>query len=666
MFKKAFQVLQQIGRALMTPVAVLPAAGLLLRFGSPDLLNMPVIKSAGGVIFENLPLVFAVGVAIGLAGGEGVAGLAAVIGYLILTKTLDNMGESFQMALPYEGATHFIDMGVFGGIIIGLVAALLYKRFYNIKLHPVLGFFAGKRFVPIITAVAAVILGVVFAYVWPPIQQGIDAASNWVMNAASGPFFFGLIQRLLIPFGLHHIFQTPFYFTMGSFMDPTTGQVVHGEMARYFAGDKTAGRFMVGLFPYMIFGLPAAALAMIHEARTERRKAISGLLISAALTSMLTGITEPIEFAFLFLAPPLFLVHALLAGFSFTVMDLLQVRHGYTFSGGGIDYVLNYGLSTNGWMVIPFGLLLGILYYFIFRFAIRKWNLKTPGRESDAELEELQTHAQTVSGGSRAASILKAFGGKDNLTALDACITRLRITVKDAALVDKGDLKNLGASGVLEVGQNFQAIFGTQSDSLKEEIKEIIRTGEPGAGVAGVNEVSGDVRKILPDPQKAEPVPPKICKDKALSIYAPLAGEIIDLSEVPDQVFAEKMMGDGFGIKPSDGLVLSPVKGTVHNTFPTKHALGLVSEDGLEILIHVGLDTVNLKGQGFEMLVTEGDLVEVGTPLLKVDLPYIEANAKSSITPIVFTNLEGRTLELKKGLAEAGKTLVCVVQPSKE
>jgi PTS system D-glucosamine-specific IIC component len=657
MFKKAFKVLQQIGRALMTPVAVLPAAGLLLRFGSPDLLNNAVIKSAGGVIFDNLPLVFAVGVAIGLAEGEGVAGLAAVIGYLILTETLDKMGASFHLALPYPGAIHLIDMGVFGGIIIGLVAALLYKRFHNIKLHPVLGFFSGKRFVPIITAVAAVILGVLFAYVWPPVQHGIDAASNWVMNAAAGPFFFGFIQRLLIPFGLHHIFQTPFYFTMGSYLDTTTGHVVHGEMARYFAGDKTAGRFMAGLFPYMIFGLPAAALAMIHEARPERRKVVSGLLISAALTSMLTGITEPIEFAFLFVAPPLFLVHAILAGFSFTVMDLLHVRAGYTFSGGGIDYVLNYGLSTNGWIIIPFGLFLGVLYYFLFRFAIRKWNLKTPGRESDEELEELLTHSQTISAGSRAGDILKAFGGKDNLTDLDACITRLRITVKDPKLVNKGDLKNLGASGVLEVGQNFQAIFGTQSDSLKEEIKEIIRTG--------VADVATEKGKILPEQQKADPVLPKLAKDKVLSIYAPLSGEIIDLTEVPDPVFAEKMMGDGFAIKPSDGLVLSPVKGTVHNTFPTKHALGLVSEDGLEVLIHIGLDTVNLKGQGFEMLVTEGDLVDVGTPLLKVDLPYIEANAKSSITPIVFTNLEGQTLDIKKGLAEAGKTLVCVVEPRK-
>jgi len=433
-------------------------------------------------------------------------------------------------------------------------------------------------------------------------------------------------------------------------------------MARYFAGDKTAGRFMAGLFPYMIFGLPAAALAMIHEARPERRKVISGLLISAALTSMLTGITEPIEFAFLFVAPPLFLVHAILAGFSFTVMDLFHVRAGYTFSGGGIDYVLNYGLSTNGWIVIPFGLLLGVLYYFLFRFAIRKWDLKTPGRESDEELEELEKHTQTISPGSKAANILKAFGGKDNLTALDACITRLRITVKDVALVNKGALKELGASGVLEVGQNFQAIFGTQSDSLKEEMKEIIRTGATEG--TGVTENPGNV---LPGTQKSDSVPPKIAKDKAISIYiyAPLSGEIIDLAEVPDPVFAEKMMGDGFAIKPSDGLVLSPVKGTVNNTFPTKHALGLVSEEGLEVLIHVGLDTVNLKGQGFEMLVAEGDLVEVGTPLLKVDLAYIEANAKSSITPIVFTNLQNQTLDIKKDLAEAGKTLVCVVQPSK-
>ncbi len=646
MLKKGFAVLQQIGRALMTPVAVLPAAGLLLRFGDKDLLNLPVIKSAGGVIFDNLPLVFAIGAAIGLAGGEGVAGLAAVIGYLILTQTLDNMGALLGLQPPYQGAVHLINMGVFGGIIIGLTAAVLYKRFYNIKLHPVLGFFAGKRFVPIITAISSLVLGVVFAFIWPPIQHGIDVASTWVMYSSAGPFFFGFIQRLLIPFGLHHIFQTPFYFTMGSYVDPTTGHVVTGEMARFFAGDKTAGRFMVGLFPYMMFGLPAAALAMIHEARPERRKVVSSLLISAALTSMLTGITEPVEFAFLFVAPGLFLVHAFLAGVSFTVMDMLHVRHGYTFSGGGIDYFLNYGLSTNGWMVIPFGIIMGVLYYFIFRFAIRKWDLKTLGRESD---EELNPQGQRDQQDSLAVNVLKALGGKDNLTALDACITRLRVTVKNPSLVDKTALKQLGASGVLEVGNSFQAIFGTQSDTLKGQIQEIISAG----GSEKVNVPAVDTECPVFEDNQVEK-----------SIYAPLSGEVVDLSEVPDQVFAEKLMGDGFAIRPNDGQVLSPIKGKVVNAFPTKHAVGLMTEDGLEVLIHVGIDTVQLQGKGFEMLVAEGDSVQQGTPLLKFDLAYIDEHAKSSITSVVFTNLKGQAIEVNKTTVVAGKTIACVVRAS--
>ncbi|WP_425060413.1 Putative PTS system glucosamine-specific EIICBA component [Sporomusa carbonis] len=642
MFKKGFEVLQQIGRALMTPVAVLPAAGLLLRFGDKDLLNLPVIKSAGGVIFDNLPLVFAVGVAVGLAGGEGVAGLAAVIGYLILTQTLDNMGVVLGVQPPFQGAAHLINMGVFGGIIIGLLAAVLYKKFHDVKLHPVLGFFAGKRFVPIITAVSSLGLGVIFAFIWPSIQNGIDVASTWVMYSTFGPFFFGFIQRLLIPFGLHHIFQTPFYFTMGSYIDPETGRVVTGEMARFFAGDKTAGRFMVGLFPYMMFGLPAAALAMIHEARPERRKVVSSLLISAGLTSMLTGITEPVEFAFLFVAPALFLIHALLAGVSFTVMDILNVKHGYTFSGGGIDYFLNYGLSTNGWIVIPFGLLLGVLYYAIFRYAIRRWDLKTLGREPE---EEIQPDAQGNQDG-LAANVLKALGGKDNLTALDACITRLRVTVKNPGLVDKAALKQLGAAGVLEVGHNFQAIFGTQSDTLKGQIKEIMRGSGGGTSLPVASE-----KKQVAEGKQTE-----------VAVYAPLSGEVVELAQVPDPVFAEKMMGDGFAIKPAAGLVLSPVKGKVLTTFPTKHAVGLIAENGLELLIHVGIDTVKLQGKGFELLVQEGALVEVGTPLLKVDLAYINTHAKSSITPIIFTNLKDQTVEVTKIAAMAGKTVVCTVR----
>ncbi len=644
MFKKAFQVLQQIGMVLMTPVAVLPAAGILLRFGEKDMLGLPLVQSAGGVIFESLPEIFAVAVAIGLTDGEGIAGLAAVFGYLIFTKAFDNMGILLGSHPPFVGATHLFDMGVLGGVIIGLLAAILYKKFYNIKLPPVLGFFAGKRFVPIVTAISSLGLGVVFAFIWLPVQHGIDVASAWVTHSVAGPFFFGAIQCLLVPFGLHHIFQTPFYFTLGSYVDPESGRVVTGEIARFFAGDKTAGRFMAGSFPYMMFGLPAAALAMIHEARPERRKSVSGMLISAGLTSMLTGIAEPVEFAFLFVAPVLFLIHVFLAGISFAVMDILHVKHGYSFSGGAIDYFLNYGLSTNGWMIIPFGLLLGVLYYFSFRFVIRKWDLKTLGRESG---EARKAQVQCANQSSLAVNVLKALGGKDNLTALDACLTRLRATVENPGLVDKVALKQLGAVGFFEIGHNFQAIFGTQSETLKRQINEIMRTGESG--------------NTSSDPGTAKPYDPQE-KKKEQVVYAPLSGNILELSEVPDPVFAEKMMGDGFAIQPTDGLVLSPVKGKVLIAFPTKHAVGLLSEDNMEILVHVGTDTVKLKGEGFELFVQEGDLVEVGTPLLKVDLAYINAHAQSSITPVVFTNLKGQSLEVNKTTVVAGQTIACMVR----
>jgi len=644
MFKKGFQVLQQIGTSLMTPLAVLPAAGLLLRFGDKDMLNLPVIKSAGGVVFENLPEIFAVAVAIGLSGGEGVAGLAAVFGYLILTRTLDSMGILLSLQPPFAGAAHLINMGVFGGIIIGLLAALLYKQFYNVKLSPVLGFFSGKRFVPIITAIFSLGLGVVFAFIWPQVQHGIEVISAWVMHSAAGPFFFGAMQRLLFLFGLQPIFQAPFYFTMGSYADSETGRVVTGELARFFAGDKTAGRFMAGVFPYMMFGLPAAALAMLHEAYPGQRKTVSVILISAGLTSLLTGITEPVEFAFLFVAPVLFLIHALLAGSSFAVMDILDVKHGYTVSGGAIDYFLHYGLSTNGWMIIPFGLLLGAVYYFSFRFVIRKWDLKTPGREPG---EELKAPVQCANQSSLAADVLTALGGQDNVTALDACLTRLRATVANPGLVDKVALKQLGAVGFFEIGHNFQAIFGTQSETLKRQINEMIQTGGS--------------RSTLSDATAVKPHHPQESKAEQ-AIYAPLSGKVLELSEVPDPVFAEKMMGDGFAIQPTDGLVLSPVSGKVIIAFPTKHAVGLLTDDNLEILIHVGTDTVKLKGKGFELLIQEGDLVEVGTPLLKVDLAYINAHAQSSITPVVFTNLKGQSLAVNKTTVIAGQTIACMVR----
>ncbi|MDO8223554.1 PTS glucose transporter subunit IICBA [Bacillus licheniformis] len=620
MFKKAFQILQQLGRALMTPVAVLPAAGLLLRFGDKDLLNIPIIKDAGGVVFDNLPLIFAVGVAIGLAGGEGVAGLAAVIGYLILTVTLDNMGKLLGLQPPYEGAEHLIDMGVFGGIIIGLLAAYLYKRFSSIELHPVLGFFSGKRFVPIITSVSSLAIGVIFSFVWPLIQNGINAASSLIADSTVGLFFYATIYRLLIPFGLHHIFYTPFYFMMGEYTDPSTGNTVTGDLTRFFAGDPTAGRFMMGDFPYMIFCLPAVALAIIHTARPEKKKMISGVMISAALTSLLTGITEPVEFSFLFVAPVLYLINSILAGVIFVVCDLFHVRHGYTFSGGGIDYVLNYGLSTNGWVVIPVGIVFAFIYYYLFRFAILKWNLKTPGRETD---EADQTEAKApVAKDQLAFHVLQALGGQQNIANLDACITRLRVTVHQPSQVSKDELKRLGAVGVLEVNNNFQAIFGTKSDALKDDIKTIMAGGVPDTAAALDTETD----------QQQKPV-------SGEAFIYPLKGETVSLADVPDQVFSEKMMGEGFAIDPSEGKVVAPADGEIVSIFPTKHAIGFKSAGGTEILIHVGIDTVKLNGEGFEAHVASGQAVKQGETLLTFNLDYIKQHAASAVTPVIFTNV---------------------------
>ncbi|MEB1807708.1 MAG: glucose-specific PTS transporter subunit IIBC [Bacillaceae bacterium] len=648
MFKKAFGTLQRVGRALMTPVSVLPAAGLLLGLGHENVLNIPIMAEAGGVIFGNLALLFAVGVAIGLADGDGVAGLAAVIGYLVMNTTLGIMAGYYGAETVTVLGIETLQTGVFGGIIMGLVAAALYKRFYTIELPPFLGFFAGKRFVPIITAATAVLLGMVFVFVWPPIQGVIDWFSHLATETGTtaAAFVFGFTQRALIPFGLHHIFYQPFWFEFGTFTT-AAGDVVRGDMTRFFAGDPTAGTFMAGLFPFMLFGLPAAALAIYHEARPERKKAVAGIMASAALTSFLTGITEPIEFAFLFVAPVLFLIHCIFAGFSFVIMDLLGVKAGFTFSGGFIDYVLYWGLSTNSWMIIPVGIGFAFIYYFGFRFAIRKWNLRTPGREPEEQVSE------TPSKGNKselAKNVLHALGGKNNITALDACITRLRVSVKDRAEVDSSQLKKLGASGVLEMGNNIQAIFGTQSDALKGQIKDLIDGKEV---MQDIDDQEVDETKVIPQSNSES-----ADQGDKLQVAAPIKGKLLPITEVPDKVFAEKMMGDGFAIAPTEGLVVSPVSGKIINVFPTKHAIGILAHSGHEILIHIGIDTVQMNGEGFEVFVSEGDEIEQGQKLVKMDLALIEQKASSTITPIVFTNLkENEIINLQeKAAVELGET----------
>ncbi|SDN54734.1 glucose-specific PTS transporter subunit IIBC [Bacillus sp. OK048] len=673
MFKKSFGVLQKVGKALMLPVALLPAAGILLALGAallnPALLELApfldnstvkmiasVMQNAGNIIFGNLPLLFAVGVAVGLAGGEGTAGLAAIIGYLVMNVTMGTvLGISAEdvNGLSYANVLGIptLQTGVFGGIIVGILAAAMYNKFYEIELPSYLGFFAGKRFVPIITAASALILGLLMIFIWPPIQNGLNAFSQNMVHAnlTISAFIFGVIERSLIPFGLHHIFYSPFWYEFGEYATKA-GEVVRGDQRIFMAQitdnvqNLTAGTFMTGKFPFMMFGLPAAALAIYHEAKPEKKVIVGGLMASAALTSFLTGITEPIEFSFLFVAPILFGIHAIFAGFSFMVMHLLDVKIGMTFSGGLIDYIL-FGLinpQTNAWIVIPVGLVFAVVYYFGFRFAIRKFNLKTPGRE----LEEEENQSPTGKAGSAdlATNILNAMGGKENISHLDACITRLRVSVNDSKDVDKAQLKRLGAAGVLEVGNNIQAIFGPRSETIKGQMKDIMEGKKPSTRVKSPEKgVEQQIEEINPEALQTAR------KSEDEGFMAPLKGEIKPITAVPDQVFAGKMMGDGFAIVPSEGTVVSPVNGKIVNLFPTKHAIGILSDTGREILIHVGIDTVNLKGQGFETLVSENDLVSQGQPLLKVDLDYIKEHATSTITPIVFTNLaEGEKIVIEK------------------
>ncbi|MDR7003074.1 glucose-specific PTS transporter subunit IIBC [Neobacillus niacini] len=665
MFKNAFGVLQKVGKALMLPVAILPAAGILLAVGNalqnPILLDLApfldnhgiamvakIMEQAGSVIFGNLALLFAVGVAIGLAGGDGVAGLAAIVGFLIMNATMGTALGIDADALTKHPQSYAsvlgiptLQTGVFGGIIVGIISATMYNKFFEIELPSYLGFFAGKRFVPIVTAASSVILGLIMIVIWPPIQSGLNAFSTNMVDAnlTLSAFVFGVIERSLIPFGLHHIFYAPFWFEFGSYTNKA-GQIIHGDQHIFMEQIKdgvkhlTAGTFTTGKYPFMMFGLPAAALAIYHEAKPEKKAIVGGLMFSAGLTSFLTGITEPIEFSFLFVAPVLFGIHAIFAGLSFMTMHLLNVKIGMTFSGGLIDYIL-FGLinpQTHAWIVIPVGLVFAVIYYFGFRFAIRKFDLKTPGRE----LEEEENEAPTGKAGSGdlAANILDAMGGQKNIAHLDACITRLRVSVNDIKEVDKKQLKKLGAAGVLEVGNNIQAIFGPRSETIKGQMKDIMEGKRPRAAAA-------------PKQPTLQAVPTgNAGKD---DFVTPLKGEIKPITEVPDQVFAGKMMGDGFAIVPSEGTVVSPVDGKIVNLFPTKHAIGILSDNGREILIHVGIDTVNLKGQGFETLVAENDRVVKGQPLLKVDLDYVKANATSTITPIVFTNLaEGEKVVLEK------------------
>lgn len=480
----AFSLLQKIGKCMMLPVSVLPVAGILLGVGSANFSWLPeavsqVMAASGSAIFGNLPLLFAIGVAIGLTDNDGVAALAGTVGYVVFLAAMGVCAKLHGIETKAIMGIPSIETGVFGGIIVGLIAATAFNRFYKIQLPSYLGFFAGKRAVPIITAFAVIVVGAVLSFIWPPIGNGIDAFSHWAVHGRPALAFtiYGLVERALIPFGLHHVWNVPFFFQAGEFTDPATGNVVHGEIARFISGDPTAGS-MTGGYLFKMFGLPAAALAMWRSARPEQRAKVGGIMISAALTAFLTGITEPIEFAFLFVAPVLYVIHAVLAGAAYFLCVALGIKHGFTFSHGLIDYVVLFPKSHNALWLLVIGPIWASLYYGVFTFAIRRFNLLTPGRE--VEDESVKT-TRAASGDQFALQLIRAFGGRSNIVSLDACITRLRVKLTDIAKASAERLKALGATGVIVVGDGMQAIFGTRSENLKTEMQDYLKSAGPEA-----------------------------------------------------------------------------------------------------------------------------------------------------------------------------------------
>ena len=634
---------QRLGRALQLPIAVLPVAALLLRFGQPDLLNVPFIAQAGGAIFDNLALIFAIGVASSWSkDNAGSAALAGAVGYFVMTKAMVTINPE-------------INMGVLAGIITGLVAGAVYNRWAGIKLPDFLSFFGGKRFVPIATGFFCLILAAIFGYVWPPVQHAIHSGGEWIVSAgALGSGIFGFINRLLIPTGLHQVLNTIAWFQIGEFTN-AAGAVFHGDINRFYAGDGTAGMFMSGFFPIMMFGLPGAALAMYLAAPKARRPMVGGMLLSVAITAFLTGVTEPLEFLFMFLAPLLYLLHAVLTGISLFIATALGIHAGFSFSAGAIDYVLMYSLpaaSKNVWMLLVMGVVFFFVYFLLFSAVIRMFNLKTPGREDKAaDVVTEEANSNTEEGLTQlATSYIAAVGGTDNLKAIDACITRLRLTVGDSAKVNDAACKRLGASGVVKLNkQTIQVIVGAKAESIGDEMKKVVTRGPVAAAAP-----AGNVATAAPAAK-----PQAVANAKTVeSLVSPITGDVVALEQVPDEAFASKAVGDGIAVKPTSNIVVAPAAGTVVKIFNTNHAFCLETNNGAEIVVHMGIDTVAQEGKGFKRLVEEGTDVKAGEPILEMDLDFLNANARSMISPVVCSNSDDYSalVILASGKVVAGQT----------
>ncbi len=707
---KIFGVLQRVGRSFMLPIAILPVAGLLLGVGGSftnetmletygllgimgpgTFLNsiLRVMSAAGDIVFANLPIIFAMGVAIGMAKKEkDVAALSAAIAFFIMHASIGAMIQNHGGAeAMLEGATTSVvgitslQMGVFGGIIVGLGVAALHNRFYKIELPQVLSFFGGTRFVPIVSGLTYTAVGILMFFVWPVVQQGIYAIGGVVLESGyAGTWVYGLMERALIPFGLHHVFYLPFWQTaLGGTME-VGGRLIEGAQNIFFAqlADPTvehfavsATRFMSGKFPLMIFGLPGAALAMYKTAKPEKKKAVAGLLLSAAVTSMLTGITEPLEFTFLFVAPLLYAVHCVFAGLAYMLMHVFGVGVGMTFSGGLIDMFLFGVLQGNAktswiWIVIV-GLGYFAVYYLLFSFLITKMDLKTPGRDDseevklyrrsdvDAKKKGAQEGSQAVSEeDALSAAICRGLGGKKNISDVDCCATRLRCTVHKSELVSDALLKSTGASGVVHKGNGVQVIYGPRVTVIKSNLEDYLETAPDEEVTVSPEE------PVQEGGEEKKETAGKVVE--SITIYSPVNGQAADLAEVPDEAFAGRMMGDGAMVVPGEGTVYAPEDGEVCFVFETKHAIGFQTTSGIAMLLHMGIDTVNLNGEGFDVLVKDGDQVKKGDVLMKLDLEYLKAHAPSLASPVLCTELgENQKIRLlAEGEIHAGDALFAV------
>lgn len=710
---KIFGVLQRVGRSFMLPIAVLPVAGLLLGIGSSftnettiatyglqgilgngTVLHalLMIMSKAGNVIFDNLPIIFAVGVAIGMAKAEKeVAALSAMISFFVMHASINAVlllagkvladgtiaPDVLEGTIASVCGIQTLQMGVFGGILVGLGVAALHNRFYKIELPNALSFFGGSRFVPIISTVTYVGIGILMYFIWPAVQNGIFALGGLVTGTGYfGTLIFGIIKRALIPFGLHHVFYMPFWQTAVGGTMMVDGNLIQGGQNIFFAqlasSDVThfsadATRYFSGEFIFMIFGLPGAALAMYRCAKPEKKKAAGGLLLSAALACMFTGITEPIEFSFLFVAPMLFAVQVILAGSAYMVAHILNIAVGLTFSGGLLDLVIFGVLQGNAktsWLrIIPAGIVYFLLYYFLFSFLIKKFDLKTPGREDDDEETKLYTKADVNarrteakegesgsqaenSKDSRSAAIAMGMGGRNNITSVDCCATRLRCSIADSSLVDEKLLKSTGAVGVIVKGQGIQIIYGPQVTVIKSELEAYLAEEHTAETTDGAENMG---TKVTAETEASVNLAEsKNIAENVHKLYSPFQGVLKPITEAPDEAFASKAMGDGYLVMPEDGIVAAPEDGEVMFVFPSKHAIGLKAADGTEYLLHIGVDTVKLNGEGFTVFVSDGQKIKKGEKLMEFDPAYIREHAVSDACIVIFTGLtEGESLSLE-------------------